>query len=178
MPLSSSFFDRFLWFLRVEVFDDCEQFGVILLPVDLLEFGALQDAASDQHFERMPALYSAVLPWISRTNKARAVISNKVQKAGKEFVIQQTRLIAPDNATARRIVKLNFILEIGDRTAVYPASFNVCTALAVGKTLPDPGRSARRSQPPLRISSWFCQCQASLQFRSKDPRNVERGKQR
>ena len=37
---------------------------------------------------------------------------------------------------------------------------------------------ARESPQPLRISSWFCQCQASLRFRSKDPRNAERGKQR
>src|SRR5271166_4765727 len=75
------FLDRFLWLLRVEVFDDCEQLGVILLPVDLFQFAALQNAASNQHFERVPALYCAMLPWISRTkyrSQVRSLLSNKL----------------------------------------------------------------------------------------------------
>jgi hypothetical protein len=64
-----------------------------------------------------------MLPWISRTNKATPVIPNEVQESGKVFVVQQTRLIAPDNAAARRIVKLNFIAEIGDRISRIPRLF-------------------------------------------------------
>ena len=85
--------------------DNLEQPGHVFLAVNFFELGTFQYPGINEHFERMPTLYGAMLLRITGNQQSAAGASSKAQKPVKVSVVQSASLIAPKDSAGNRGLK-------------------------------------------------------------------------
>src|SRR5271165_2635434 len=95
--------------LAVVMFDNLEQLGYVFLTVNFFELGTSQYSGINEHPERMPTLYGAVLFRITGNHQPAASIADKAQKPGKVSIVQSASLVTPNDSAGRRGLKSRLV---------------------------------------------------------------------